>query len=317
MKWILFLVAALLLIPFLSAQQLNDLDSPSNDHLQIKGTQVFLIPPEGFSPSENFKGFQNPEDPTSMIMLVEIPGPFGEIAKGFTQDQLAASGMTLHKKEPIQLNAFEGLWINLDQEANGMIFSKHILIYGDSSATTLLNGVFVSDSIDLGEAIRQSLLTTVVDLATDADPRGTLDYSLDETGTGFQFLNVMGNAMLFNRDGLIPTESEDQAMVVVDKSFAQMEFDPEEQENFCINRLSQYPEPFEYVREKGIEPVELDGLTGYGLYALSANEEEEAYQVILFQEEGGYFVFFGSYSAEAEQAKADIQKLIQSFKRGM
>lgn len=315
MKWILFLVAGLLLIPFLSAQQFNDLDSPSSDHLQIKGTQVFLVPPDRFSPSTNFKGFQNPEDPTSMIMLVEIPGPFGEIAKGFTEDQLAAGGMTLHKKEPIKLNTFEGLWINLDQEANGMSFSKHILIYGDSSATTLINGVFVSDSVDLGEAIRQSLLTTVVDLETVADPRGTLDYKLDETGTGFQFLNVMGNAMLFNRDGRIPSESEDNAMLVVDKSFAQMEFDAEAKENFCISRLDQYPEPYTYDEEKGLDPIELDGLTGYGLYALNANEEEEVYQVILFQEEGGYFVFFGSYAVGAEQAKADLKKLIQSFER--
>lgn len=315
MKWILFLVASLLLIPFLSAQKLNDLDSPSNDHLQIKGTQVFLIPPEGFSASSNFKGFQNPEDPTSMIMLVEIPGPFSEISAGFNEEQLAANGMTLHKKESIEINAFEGLWINLDQAANGMTFSKHILIYGDSSATTLINGVFVSDSINLGEGIRQSLLSLVVDPLTVADPRGTLDYTLDETGTDFQFLNVMGNAMLFNRDGLIPTESEDKAMLVVDKSFAQMEFDPSEQENFCIARLDQYPEPYEYLHEEGLEPVEVDGLTGFALYALNSNEEEEAYQVILFQEGGGYFVFFGSYLTGEEKAKTDILKLIQSFKR--
>ncbi len=313
MNWILFLVSTLLLIPFLPAQSLNDLKAPTEDHQQIPGTQVYLIPPEGFDSSPNFKGFQNPADPTSMIIAVEIPGPYAEVSAGFKEDQLLSRGMDLKTKKDIQVNGFQGLWIDLDQEANGMSFSKHVLIYGDSLATMLINGVFVTDSVQLGKAIRESLQTIVLDRELEVNPREILDYTLDESGTNLRYLNVMGNAMLFNRDGLTPTESEDKATLIVDKSFAEVNItDPE---SFCVSRLSQYPNSFEYMREHGLEEIEIDGLKGYGLYALNEKLEEEAYQLILFREEGGYFLFFGSYKPEAEQAKADIMKLIKSFKR--
>lgn len=45
-----------------------------------------MIPPISFKPSSNFKGFQDPEDPTSMIMTMEIPGPFAEATKGFNSE---------------------------------------------------------------------------------------------------------------------------------------------------------------------------------------------------------------------------------------
>ena len=313
MNWILFLVSTLLLIPFLPAQSLNDLEAPTEDHQQIPGTQVYLIPPEDFDSSPNFKGFQNPEDPTSMIMAVEIPGPYAEVSAGFNEEQLLSRGMDLKIKKAIQINGYQGLWINLDQEANGMTFSKHVLIYGDSAATTLINGVFIADSVQLGEAIQVSMESIFLDRELEVNPRETLDYTLDESGTKLRFLNVMGNAMLFNRDGLTPTESEDKATLIVDKSFA--EVDISDPESFCISRLSQYPDNFEFMRENGLEEVEIDGLQGYGLYAINEELEEEAYQLILFREEGGYFLFFGSYKPEAEQAKADIMKLIKSFKR--
>lgn len=62
--------------------------SPTVEHQLIEGTNVYLIPPQTFSPSDNFKGFQDPSDPYSMLMLMEIPGPFSEASEGFNTEIL-------------------------------------------------------------------------------------------------------------------------------------------------------------------------------------------------------------------------------------
>jgi len=39
------------------------------------------------------------------------------------------------------------------------------------------------------------------------------------------------------------------------------------------------------------------------------------YQVILFDNEGGYYLFVGTYLAESEDAVTDIKNVIRTFKR--
>jgi len=127
----------------------------SKEHKQIEGTNIFMIPPISFKPSSNFKGFQDPDDPTSMIMTMEIPGPFAEATKGFNSETLKTNGMHLKTKNEIKVGGFSGLLLDLDQPANGMIFSKQILIYGNEKFTTLINGIYLKDSRQIGQEINQ------------------------------------------------------------------------------------------------------------------------------------------------------------------
>ena len=72
----------LISISFVSLAQQLPIEKTKN-HQQINGTNIFMVPPDSYSASNNFKGFQNPLDPTSMIMIIEIPGPYSEISNGF------------------------------------------------------------------------------------------------------------------------------------------------------------------------------------------------------------------------------------------
>lgn len=283
-------------------------------HQQIPGTNIFMIPPSTFVPSGNFKGFQNPSDQTSMIMAMEIPGPFSEVTKGFNADMLQARGMQLNGQKQVNLGGFDGLMMELDQPANGMVFSKQILIYGDENNSTLLNGVYLKDSIELGQKIKESMLSIVIDTSLDIDPRASLDYTLDETAGGLRFKGVIGNGMLLNRDLKTPTESPDKATVITDKSFAPAAIDNKKE--FCISRLKNYPDPHSLIKEKGINAITLDGLKGFELFAKNNNKiNEELYQVILFDPNGGYYLLIGTYVSGSEEATEDVQKIIRTFQR--
>ena len=286
----------------------------TDNHLLIEGTNIFMIPPDSFASSNNFKGFQNPNDQTSMIMILEIPGPYLEVSKGFNAEMLKTRGMELKTKKEIKVANFDGLLIELDQAANGMVFSKQILIYGDEKSSMLINGVYLKDSLALGEKIKKSVLSTIVDAQLKSNPREALDYSLDENVGALQFKSVIGNGMLFNRDLKTPTESIDKASLITDKSFAQVAI--ENQKLFCISRLKSYPENYAVITSKGINEIEIDHLKGFALFAKNnENTEEEMYQVILFDTDGGYYIFVGTYLAESKKAVQDLSAIIKTFSR--
>ncbi|MCP4055244.1 MAG: hypothetical protein GY739_19825 [Mesoflavibacter sp.] len=286
----------------------------SENHIQIKGTNIFMVPPTSFESSSNFKGFQNPNDQTSMIMAMEIPGPYSEVSKGFNSEMMQKQGMELKTKKEIKVAEFDGLLLELDQSANGMVFSKQIIIYGNEKSSTLINGVYLKDSLQLGEKIKESILTTFVDSKTESNPREALSYSLNENVGSLKFKSVMGNGMLLNRDLKTPTESADKATLLTDKSFAKVEINNEKL--FCISRLKKYPDDYSVIPSKGINEIEIDNLRGFELFAKNNDKEnEEMYQVILFDENGGYYLFFGTYVTGSEKAISDIKSVIQTFER--
>ncbi len=286
----------------------------SEDHIQIKGTNIFIVPPTSFESSSNFKGFQNLNDQTSMIMVIEIPGPYSEVTKGFNSEMMQKQGMELKTKKEIKVSEFDGLLIELDQSANGIIFSKQIIIYGNEKSSTLINGVYPKDSLQLGRKIKESILTTFVDVKIKSNPRDTLKYSLNENVGSLKFKAVIGNGMLFNRDLKIPTESIDKATLLTDKSFAKVEIKNEKL--FCISRLKKYPNDYSIILSKGINEIEIDNLKGFELFAKNNDKEnEEMYQVILFDKNGGYYLFVGTYVTGSENAVSDIKNIIETFNR--
>ena len=286
----------------------------TRSHIQVEGTNVFMVPPSLFESSNNFKGFQNPIDQTAMIMILEIPGPFSEVLKGFDPEMLKSQGMEIIRKSEIIVSDLDGLLIDIDQSVNGMKFSKQLVVYGNEKSSTLINGTFLKDSLQLGERIRQSILTTFVDSDLISNPREALNYSLNEESGSLKFNYVIGNGMLFNRDLKIPTESLDKATLLTEKSFDKVEI--KNQKLFCISRVKKYPKDFSVIPSKGINEIQIDNLHGFELFAKNNdNENEEMYQVILFDENGGYYLFLGTYLKDSKDAVSDIKSIVNTFKR--
>lgn len=284
----------------------------TESYVRIDGTNIKLIPPLGFEESPNFKGFQNPDDPTSMIIVVEIPGPYSEISKGFNAEMMATRGMTLINSDSFPINQQQGLFITVDQPSQGLDFRKYILAYGDQSSSVVINGVFIKDSLELGQQIKRSIESIQIDTDIAIDPRADVPFNVDESLGNLKFATVMGNSLLFTRDGIIPqTDSVEKVLLIVDHSYAKLDItDPEA---FCIKRLKLYPEPYTLLENTSPEPIQIAGLDGYQLTGVREDslEKEWIYQVALFEPDGGYILMAGI--VENFSALADTEAVIQSF----
>ena len=127
-------------------------------------------------------------------------------------------------------------------------------------------------------------------------------------------ITVMGNGMLLNRDGKTPTESEDKAALAIEKSYGKpVSGDPK---NFCLRRLADLQNNYELISKEYPRKTTLGGHEAYELIAIDADDEtKEICMTILFEEDGGYYIFLGIYQVGAKQAKTDIKAVMETFSK--
>lgn len=286
----------------------------SENHIHIEGTIVHMIPPTSFEPSKIFRGLRYANDQTTFISIQSTPYSYSQIKKYFSDSWQKKSGIEVITKKEIKVaEGFNSLFVELEITEKEIIFSKQILIHGFSRASTIIGGIYLKDSLQLGKKIKQSILTSFIDMDIFFNPRETLHYSLNENVGMLDYKDVNGNSFVFARN-LDLYEIDDKARLVTDKLFRNVEI--EDKKDFCLSRLETYPEEYSVIPSKGINEIEIDNLKGFELFAKNnENETEEMYQVILFDNNGIYYVFVGTYKSEYKQAITDIKNVIKTFSR--
>jgi len=285
----------------------------TDEHQNIKGTKVSLIPPKGFTDGINFLGLQQTENGSS-IMILDIPGPYSETSKGITKENMLRKGVDVKKIENLTINGLPAILVTGTQNAYGNIYTKFIFVFGTANETVMINGVYPENLKTVGDEIKKSMLTVFYEADKKINPFEALDYSIDVSETKLKFGKSMSNSLIFSVDGQVPTTSSDKTNLIVAKSFSQIT--TEDKKLFCINRLKQTPiaiENIEYTNE-----ISIDGISGYEIFAKGKNiksaETENIYQVILFSDKL-YYIFFGTTNDKTDKSIDEIKKAVMTFKR--
>ncbi|GMN07752.1 hypothetical protein MTsPCn5_31410 [Croceitalea sp. MTPC5] len=308
------LVVLCISLPMLSAFAQEVVGSRLTDaHVDVEGTKISMVPPKGFTKAANFAGFQQDESGSS-IMVLDLPGPFSEVSKGFTKEGLLTQGMTLIQLEEMTLNDSPAVLLTAEQDAYGNTYKKYILAFGTEKESILVNGTFIKDGPELDEPIKTALLSVVYHSEKEIDPFDTVDFEINTNGTGFLFAKGMMNALIFNRDGKIPSQSDDQANFIVGKAFSEILTGDKEQ--FALNRIKQLPIAIEEI--VSIEPIEIDGMNGFEIVADGKDRKtgslEKVYQVMLFTD-NLYYILLASSTADFDENIDLFKKMARTFKR--
>ncbi|MBL0233423.1 MAG: hypothetical protein IPQ08_07135 [Chitinophagaceae bacterium] len=284
-------------IPFLGFAQ--------NNPVQVPATKCSMVPPPGFTLSNSFSGFQEPVSGSS-IMVTEIPSDYEGIAAGFTADALKSKGMTLLNKTDVMVGKAKGVIIKASQSANGINYFKQVLFFGAGSNTVLVNAVYKEANKQQEPAIRTALLSTVYDPAQNSDPQAAAPFKVDLSGSGLKPVKFMAGSLICSADGKIPTE---KPTLIVGSSVGQ-KVAVKDQKEFAEARLKKLPKG-ESLLIKNEEVISINGMAGYEIesYGLSpANKPALVYQVMLFDENGYYYIIVG-------QAAEDMINWLQHFKK--
>jgi hypothetical protein len=100
-------------------------------------SRVGFVPPAGFTQSQRFTGFENPQV-SAAALIVELPdNAYADLEKGFTDEALRARGMTVQLREPMTFKDGKGFFVAGPQESAGVKRFEAVLIANMANVTSI------------------------------------------------------------------------------------------------------------------------------------------------------------------------------------
>jgi hypothetical protein len=285
----------------------------TSGHINIEGTKISLIPPDGFIKATNFLGVQQNQS-GSTIMVLDIPGPFSETSKAMTKEGFLSQGVEVKEIENITLNNLPAIFIVGEQNAHGNVYTKYVLCFGTENETIIINGAIPNNLNEIAKEVKTSILSSFYEADKKINPFDVVDYSIDLTKSKLKFAKSASSSLIFTTDGIIPSKSADKTSLIIAKSFSKT--DIEDRKLFCLNRIKQLP--VEVTKIETTTEISIDDISGYEIIALGkdkkTNSKEKMCQVILFSD-NLYYMFFGSTNQDYDNNIKEITNVIKTFKR--
>jgi hypothetical protein len=165
------------------------------------GSRVGLVPPPGMVPSKTFDGFADPAKDAAILIAVLPADAFAQIEKVLETDALKKQGVTVDKREPVQLAFGKGILLVGRQVADKTHFKKWLLVAAASDLTAMVT-VQVPDPDDVysDRALRTALATLAVRAKVpEEEELGLLPFSVGDLA-GFRVDDVLRGRALMLRD---------------------------------------------------------------------------------------------------------------------
>jgi len=108
------------------------------DPVYPPGSRVGLVPPDGMMPSHNFQGFEDPDN-KALIYITALPAAaYPELEKSPASEMLAKEGITVEKREPLDLAAGKGFLIIGTLTADNVPYRKWLAVLQTNELTALI-----------------------------------------------------------------------------------------------------------------------------------------------------------------------------------
>lgn len=163
------------------------------------GSQVGLIPPAGMVASKAFPGFMDPDKNAGIVIRVMPPNAYGPMKQSLTDDTLKKQGLTVEKRETMQLAIGNAdLIVGTELSPEKKLFRKWLLLVANNDLTAAVSvQAPANDSVYSDAAVRTALASlTLRDKVPDTDYLNLLPFKVGDTA-GFHIGNVIpGRALM-------------------------------------------------------------------------------------------------------------------------
>jgi hypothetical protein len=165
------------------------------------GSRVGLVPPPGMVVSKTFDGFADPAKDAAILITVLPAEAFAQIEKVLDTDALKKQGVTVDKRETMQLGFGKGILLIGRQVAEKEHFKKWLLVAAASDLTAMVT-IQVPDPDDVysDRALRTALATLAVRAKVpEQEELSLLPFSVGDLA-GFHVDDVLRGRALMLRD---------------------------------------------------------------------------------------------------------------------
>jgi hypothetical protein len=172
------------------------------------GSRVGLAPPPGMVASKTFDGFADPAKDAAILITVLPAEAYGQIEKVLDSDALKRQGVTVEKREPIQLSFGKGVLLIGRQVAEKNRYKKWLLVASAADLTAMVTvQVPEPDSVYSDQALRTALATLAVRAKVpEEEELSLLPFAVGDLA-GFHVDDVLRGRALMLRDEAAASEA--------------------------------------------------------------------------------------------------------------
>jgi hypothetical protein len=173
------------------------------------GSRVGLVPPPGMVLSKTFDGFADPAKDAAILIAVLPAEAYAQIEKVIESDALKKQGVTVDKREPIQLSFGKGVLLVGRQVAEKAHYKKWLLVASASDLTAMVTiQVPDPDSAYSDRALRAALATLAVRAKVpEEEELSLLPFSVGDLA-GFHVDDVLRGRAVMLRDAPAPAAAD-------------------------------------------------------------------------------------------------------------
>ncbi len=279
------------------------------ERLAINGTQCTMIPPAGFVASPSFSGFMHLET-SSSIIIIEIPVSPDSLNGAFTKERLKGQGMNLIKMETVLYQGRSATYLTATQEAYGQTFMKQMLLFGDSSASVMVNGISPQEENTFDSSIKKALFTTRIDRKILLNAETAAPYQIDVTGTDFKYPSYSTGSLSYSTtDSVAPGKP----LLIIANSLGKVFYSDEKA--YAEDRVREMPGSENFTINSTIA-ITISDMDGYEIVAHATSKSGHPkliYTVMLFDDDNHYFIIHGETQERLEDYLPIYKKIARSF----
>jgi len=166
-------------------------------HVNIPGSRVFIIPPQGFTPSDELPAIQDGDN--GMIEALDlVEGNFYTNAATFNRKSFEDKGIKVLDYSELKVDGYPGKMILAQTPDGAKVYN---LVFGDTTFSVSLMAVYPQSNDKMGTELQKALQTICYDKSFKIDPFALAVFTLDDSLTHLKFVKYTASVYLYTLNG--------------------------------------------------------------------------------------------------------------------
>ena len=283
-------------------------------HKNLFKIPVYIVPEPGMNFAETQDGCADKVRKVS-LNAVQIRVSYNTLLEEFNGENLKKAGLDLKLRSEFIWNGTNAVLLKVFQDSRKSIIGKWILIIDRGEETWMITGLYEAKDSKRSEAVLNMLKSV---WWNSGDKEAALSMPLgniDTEGTQLRLAGLTDGMLVYTRDGVIPTKSDDGSLFVISR-----------QQGSCVGQDKQSRTAKERLglieRGKKLQIISennimIDGLHGIELIACTEEEPKDfVYQTLLFDYKDSH-ALVGIARGNIPENLEMFHKLAESYKQSL
>lgn len=208
----------------------------TNEHINIPGTRLYIIPPMGFKTATSFLGLQKGDN--SAIQVFDLIGTsYYTNKETFSKKTFEDKGAKIFDYKELNVNGFPAKYIFMLGEPNSKVIN---IVFGDSTFSTMILAKYPSADDKTGEQILHAIKSIYYDKKLIVDPFATAAFTLDESKSIFKFSKSTSGLFIYSIGGVDKQTFINEPFITVTTLYKDPTMNAKSISEMAVSKLEQY-----------------------------------------------------------------------------